>query len=734
MTYARLFSKSRRADFRREVPWTVLYFLCCFFVIPVSYLFGLEMLTHDTAWAAADAAQRYDRLYNYAVEVLGVSPFLLLMMCVFGMLEAYHSFGYLHRKRELDFYHGLPQTRRQIFFGRFRNGIAAVAVPYLICLAAGMLCAAVSGLPVKDILQPLLAAALLLLLVFLLFYTVSILAVMLTGRALTGVLGACVLAGYFPILGLLLTEIPSIWFRTYYDGNAAGTDFLNTVGNLSPVYQAVKFIRVYGMYYTRPADPSAVTCGFLLRVLLCFAAACAMTVLCVHLYEKRALERAGDGMAFPKTEGVIRVLLTGLAGLAALQFFRSLDRGYAWIVFFTVAAILLTHMLVELIYRADPKKIFGHGAELITACVIGVLAVTALRFDWFGYDSYLPEESSIASASLVTYEGDGRRVWAVSSDGTESALFYMEDKDENAAALSGEAASAVRRIAEEGIKEAAARRAEGSFSSGIGNVLTDAERETADRDLHTMTVFWEKENGSRVSRTYRVPLSDVKDAYKTVFDDPAYREQMYPVLAASQDMLTGELALMDGINETEIPAEKGKEVLSVYLSELRNVSFAEIGDAYPDAVLKIYVTEAYCLAAGYEDGLLPEWKRYYVECPVYACFTETGTALARLGISAGRGEAALDKYPAIRCYHYDASEDAYTEITFTEEEDLALIRKNLVMSDYTIYNIYGMPLLCGGDGSQIAFIAGNEDIDGITGFVPDNAETRALFKTGGGRS
>ena len=349
MTSSRFYSKGRLLDLRREILWPAAYTLMLLFAMPVSLLFSLQGIQVSGYENEALRQAAYETaLCSNTIQILAMGPVTFFLM-LFAVMEAFRAFSYLQRTREIDFMQSLPQSRGQIFRSKVSNSLLCVLVPYAVCLVLGLICAAVSGVQMGQVLPGILTGVVFNCVVFLLNYASSVLALMLTGRAMTWIFGTCVFLGYFPALGVLLAAIPGEWFSTYA-GSGIGTEGIGRILlEVSPFTQSVLMLTEHGRHFTallNRMEPEALP---LLRGALCLLAALILLALCMKLYKMRALEKAGEAMVFSKTERPIRILLTALAALAGMAFFRELDRSLGWIIFGTAAAAILSHLLTVLI-------------------------------------------------------------------------------------------------------------------------------------------------------------------------------------------------------------------------------------------------------------------------------------------------------------------------------------------------------------------------------------------------
>ena len=102
-------------------------------------------------------------------------------------------------------------------------------------------------------------------------------------------------------------------------------------------------------------------------------------------------------MAFKKSMPPVRILLVLGIGLAGGMFFWSLQSRLRWGLFGTMVSVVLTHCIVEIIYHFDFKKMFCHRLQLGLCLAAGILVFLSFRYDWYGYDSYIPSKEKIVS-------------------------------------------------------------------------------------------------------------------------------------------------------------------------------------------------------------------------------------------------------------------------------------------------------------------------------------------------
>lgn len=61
------------------------------------------------------------------------SAFLIILIGILGVTIGISGFQFMHKKEKLDFYHGLPLKRHQLFGISYLSGLFLFLVPYVIC-------------------------------------------------------------------------------------------------------------------------------------------------------------------------------------------------------------------------------------------------------------------------------------------------------------------------------------------------------------------------------------------------------------------------------------------------------------------------------------------------------------------------------------------------------------------------------------------------------------------------
>ena len=628
MTSRNLFSKLMNENTKQRL-WTVaLISVIFFFAFPVQVALNISNSLDtnrlnnavDPGLALVEAQTQLSRFFmNWCGIQNGM---LIFMMFLFAAICGVSGFAYLHSRKKTDFYHSLPVRREKLFAAQYVNGILYVAVPYLIC----MLIAAVM-LSVKEIeiaWGGIFKGYLMHMAFYLLLYSTVILAVVMTGNVIVSFLGMMVFFLWAPLVSGLTQGYFQTYFATYYNNNDL---FLDWCCRLSPA-----------AWYIRAAFAE----GPELMAVKGFFAAAVITAAAVILYKKRPSEAAGRAMAFPVSQPIIKVLLVVPVALLGSLMFQSMMNRDTWSIFGLLCGLILSYCVIEIIYNFDFRRLFAHKRQMVLCGVISGAILAFFRFDFSGYDSYLPSEDRLVSAGIYCYVMDGDTldkyhaepeliqrqnnahryvIWNYMRDGELAELMHLEDTEP------------VIQIAQQGIADAQRMR-ETQFTSG-------RYRAHSWRDgkyMREVIVAYHLQNGKTVLRSYQMDLSAVREQLDAVHDQKGYKDAIYPVLSWQAEEIAGiNYREQNDCSHVMFKDETQKaELLEVYQKELAALTADTRRRESPvgEIQFKTHEVQEIIDELRAAKGDYSAFNRY-LYYPVYPSFTETIQLLADCGIEAG---------------------------------------------------------------------------------------------------
>lgn len=587
----------------------------------------------------------------------GGNPFAALSVGGGALLAAWTGLSYLHSSRKLDMVHSLPVKKEKLFLAESTASVLLFLIPYAGNLVLANLVGLFGGIYAPDLPLVSLAALVMHLIFFLAVYSFGALAMLLTGKLLTGIIGSGVFLLYLPGLTALLMELPGVFYETYCGHSQEALTAAGICQYLSPAYSlAALSVRIgrgglaadFWSYALQAQWWEPLLCSALMGA--------AIGALNLWLVKIRPSEGAGRSLVFGRTEGIIKLALLPVLGLAGGLFFRALgDAGSTgfrdgWFWFGVIFTVAVCSIFIEVIYHFDRKRLLDH--KFCTGiAILGTVTLGAwFQMDLGGYDTYLPQESQIRSMA-ISYS---------------SWFGLMEDDD-------GETVDTTDWLEQNGQLE--------EFSSvyqlawqGVDMVRYGAGEDTSG-EYDYATVIYQLKNGRKEKRHYLLPVSGMQELEQELYQIEAYRMALWPVLNMDAENI-GISTVQDPGNTVDLHQmgqDDRKELAEIYQKELAAMSYQQMQEP-PVATITL------CK--------MPEWDPVGGDMPINRYFTETLKFLKARGFDPDPAmETTKITRITVECYREPETWDdrAATERVFVAEtpEDIESVREDLVWdADY----------------------------------------------------
>ncbi len=578
MTSKISFSKFIRADIRHRAWLAALFWIL---LLLGQTIYTMLMLERALSADFSELAQKYQMegirecFPGFLNSSVGLAAILFLM----AILCAVTGFSYLHSAERTDFYHSLPLSRTQWFTISYMSGILMFLIPYLVCSVLTILAGVSFDVMTTSIFSKSWVAVLGGILAFLLIYHVTILAMLLTGKVVTGVLAALALSVYGSMAGGIGYNLASYFLDTY---SGQGEQFMSKIsGFLSPYVLYAQILGNTagnnenfdwfsgGFYFMRRLFRASSESNLLFLIGYTVLFLAALLVLSLWLYKKRPLEAAGNALAYPKTAPWIKVLVSIPTALfLGILIGSTYSSGTKWIIIISILAVILLCGLVEFIYHMDLRRLFA-GKYSSLASILGVVGILCIfQFDVFGYDAWLPRENSLESMSFEINELYS--YFHIYPD----AVAYNIDALNGPDLLNGEEGAfydfaPIYELAQEGVE---------NVSNGITIDSTDASNEYVD-----LTVRYNKKRGRSSYRNYKVSKQSALNTLVSLCEDEDYRRTLFPVFRIDPNLV--KVIRIADIYQEEIPLPLSKEkveaLLDAYEKDMLNVDMRELQNEYP---------------------------------------------------------------------------------------------------------------------------------------------------------
>lgn len=393
MTSKKSFLVSLKTNLKRRIWLLVVMILALTFSMPM-YL-AMALSTEKMYYSYRDLPNHLGKVFAELVGINGMSGFLIAVLAI---VSAVQGFSYMYQQKKLDMYMSVPVSKERRFAVIYVNGILVFLIPYLINLGLCFLVGKTMGANVLLGVGEAGAALIGNCIFYLSIYHVTILAVMLTGNLIVTLLGTGVLLYYDMAVCSLITSYMDRFFSShYYKSNEKIEKLL-----MSPIYRFMAaFDKSFTYEYNYTQNRVLHWEKFFPSMLPVFLVAIVALVLAYWCYTKKPAEVCTRAMAFPVTKGVIKVLLTSVAGLAGGIIFYSMSgASMVFMVLGLLVGTLLCHGIVEVIYDFDIRSVKNGWKSLLVSGGIVAAVFCVFQFDLIGYDRYVPEASQIDSIAF----------------------------------------------------------------------------------------------------------------------------------------------------------------------------------------------------------------------------------------------------------------------------------------------------------------------------------------------
>ena len=621
MTYQASSNKLLLSDIRQRLWAIIVMFLVFFITEPLSLLMTIENfeLYNELSYLPRCICDYLS--YGYA----GDGRFAM----VAGGIMAFICFGYLYSKSAVDLYHSLPVRRGKIYLYKIITGAGFGTVILLVCSALSFILVASKGYLSGEVARALMLTSVKGIVGFLMTFASCTIAIMLTGTIIVGILGSAVLTFLPSIVGWITEGYMNLCFSTYY----VYSDKI-TVGDVLLI--PMRFFDLT----TRNRNAFQLLLAVYMEALV-------VLFIGLILFTKRPSESMSKAICFNIAKPVIRIPLVILAaltgGLYVSYIASSLAAYWYWTAFLGLG--LLAHAVLELVFEQEVKGIIRHPVQLVSCMVLAALISLSLQYDWFGYDTFIPDVNKVKSASvrLLNIEGDMNRYelndfgeW----DFSRNDDFFEKVSTDTDVALN------LANISISGMDNS------GSAISRHMQELTN------DYDAYSQcfyVVCYHMASGRDIYRSYQTDIEYVESDVARAYENPSYKDYIYDINPGFRENIRDSIQCYD-VLQNEVLSSKmidADKLLDAYTMDLKDREFEDL-KSYP-----VFTLSGYDMVYGYD---------FLSMCMIYETDTRTMDYIKSLGINVEDYIRPLraESITSIRITKYDANTSEFVE-SETEE-------------------------------------------------------------------
>ena len=384
-----------RGALQRTWPLWAAYTLIWLLLLPVTIFIRLS-----------DRHIVYSRpTLSYELLSTGL-PSGAMMAAVFGIFFAMAMFAYLTNSRATNGMHAMPIRREGLFLTHYLAGLFCQVVTLLVSFALAALVTAAFG--VFDGYAVGMGLLLCVLLV-LFFYSFGVLCMVCVGQILAG-------AVFYGILNFLFVGMEAL-LRSFAGNFLYGYDGRSSAFSTAPLSPPVEIASSLSVSYVYDGiDPIGVRVLYLGTFAAYAAAGLVLAALALLLYRKRRSEMTGNTVAIGWLRPVFKYGVAfcsafSLGQLLSYFVFELTDSTYtagaligtiACMIFAGLIGYYAAEMLLKKSFRVFKTSWKG---ALATSAVL-ILIGLSFPLDLTGYQSRVPEQSDIVSATVDLYGGN----------------------------------------------------------------------------------------------------------------------------------------------------------------------------------------------------------------------------------------------------------------------------------------------------------------------------------------
>ncbi|MBR6452070.1 MAG: hypothetical protein IKS87_05140 [Lachnospiraceae bacterium] len=621
MTSKTLWNKLFSRECRQKLWLYVILALVMFFAIPVLLLMAIDSNELNYYMTRTDLIEA---VHGYLRNGYALGGFLTMLL---GTLTAFFCFSFVYGKAQTDLYHSLPVRREKLFLIQYLAGLIPSILLQIVMALVSFGVLAAKGYLTGPIAKTLVFATAKSMVSYLIGYNVSIVAIMLTGNLIVGILGAGVLLFFAAMTRFLFETYRASCFQTFYSTYTEQDGFLVTL--LTPT-------AVCNLTGDGPRDV-----GTLLLILL---EALLIGVAALFLYKMRPSEAAGRTVWSKIAKPLIRIPLVIFAALCGGLFvsflLMNLPAGWYFGVFLICG--ILTHAALDLIFEQDVKGMYRHPVQLVISLLAAAFIAVIFLYDLFGYDRYLPAEVKVETVSVKLENLESEMGHLVpGEDGTWEYGMYDDILQE----LRLEEKEPVLNLAREGIESL----------SPVRSAIERRRHENYDNSYQyepeklMYVVCYHLKNGKDVYRRYNAPIELTNRDAAAVYENPAYHDYIYQVDDWKETDLikTVEARAWNDALAFDGTMIDTRTFLNAYAADLEERKFADL-EAFPILRLTSYDNRTYI------DALCG----YFI----YATDKHTLDYLKSIGVEAGDFECRIDPSEIREIMLYDYRTEPAAEI------------------------------------------------------------------------
>ena len=630
----------------KQKAW--MWILC---VITMLGLFPFVMvvyLNRITMWfpteTPAQLAVFEEQMREAVCDALAFRDSVVYMLL--GIVLGIGIFGYLNNRSKVDMLKSIPVKHKTMFLRDYVSGLIIYIVSYVLCSCLAIITASVWGYMNMLAFKEFIFSTFLNVMIFLFYYSLSIICICLTGNMIVAVGGILGLS-FGPML--VVDTIDSFKFF-----------FFKTATGMFDVPRDTLFPGLYSMdygYWLKEMNDLGKEIRFMRTDLIAWVILTVAAVILSYIcYMKRPSEAMHKAVYSKPLQMILKLMIIPAAALTvAVPVFQSSADSKLITAIAAVIAAFIVGMTLEGIFALDVKGAVRSiwSTALGAVLTLGLLAV--FYFDLIGYDDYVPKASSIKSYAIETYPyAYGERFEFKKTDGPVST-YDMNWVNEGAYKRE----NMILKTTDALVKLA---------NKSVENNYQDFQTENP--DIMSMAVLYRLRGGVEVPRMIYVDINDQAslDLLDEIVGTPEFRSYLFAVIGQKDeiDEMGATILYSNGVGFEPVSVEPS-DLIDSWAEDAQNFDFTKGLREDPSGKI------VFKMANGAEYSL-----------PVYDDFGNTISSIRKHGeYMSGEFNASDIDSITITNYHYEVYEssegyygdDPSVTVTIDDPEDIKELLK-----------------------------------------------------------
>lgn len=537
------------------------------------------------------------------LEFMSQNQILYFLTFIMAVILAVLEFGYLFQRCKVDFYHSLPISRGMQFLCRFLMGFLLYAIPFLVLYGTTVLVGIAHGAMIIGYVKELAVMAVIYLAFYWVFYSVSVIAVLLSGSYLSSMVTILFLHFAGLCFCELFKECQVMFFRTYVDtGKYLMYGGGSALGICMKVLESYNLIGYYDTF-------SLMVLGFL--VVLLPAAG-------ILLFLTRPAEKTGCGLAYPVAGPVMRFLSVTGVGIMTGLFLRGISYSNSdfWLFCGIIAGCAIMHCVMQMVLQMNFRAFFQSRISMAVCMACAVIFMCIFRFDLTDYDGYIPDAQQLDSAGVTVSDLAYYRSYTKEYTADEYTKLMNQDMVFSTVYTTQEECSSLAQMNLKNVQPI------------LSLAYTSIQDETW-KDYGNVKVCYQLKNGRRIFRQYYVNLRDNLNEVSEIFAMDRYKETLYPILTRGEENCTVWLNDSYSASKKKLTLEDSQYItlLRTYKRELKDLSMETMQEEEPELLIEFTDSQDDC----------------YNSYPIYPSFEHTLTLLTGYGYTRSTGPDTVYK-------------------------------------------------------------------------------------------